>query len=494
MFDDGHDARCEEPSAAHGLPGAGHLHDLDGGTSDVDLDAAPGLGRDDVEVPHAVSYVDDDLDAITAHEDMLGRIKFVPPRVRDPRLHVAAVIVTVQVFGQTSFHFEVSIAQILVAVLTCALLDLVIVARREHVLAWPASALLTGNGTALLLRVNGTHHGDWWSMRGWWIFAGTGALGIGSKHLLRRASGPVFNPSNIGLVVCFVLLGTNRVNPQDLWWGPLSPALVFMEAFIVIGGIVLARRLHLAGVSAAFWLSFAGAVAVVALAGHAMTARWHVGTVTGSTYWWILVTSPEVLIFLFFMITDPQTMPASPRGRVLFGASIGLMSALFASAAGTEFATKLSLLVALAVACAARPLFERNAVLRLRPVALSGVAFVVALALVANTTAAHPPHLTAAFEGEVFVPSNLPPVSVDPAVSRAGAHVDVIDAQRLAAQAFAALSSEAPEAHSLTSAAVVLIYDGTKPQAPPKLGVRLVGTVQDPAGPTPFDRTIPVSS
>jgi hypothetical protein len=304
----------------------------------------------------------------------------------------------------------------------------------------------------------------------------------------------VFNPSNVGLVVCFVLLGTNRVNPQDLWWGPLSPALVFIEVFIVVGGLVLARRLHLAGVSAAFWFSFAGGVAVVALAGHAMTARWHVGTVSGGTYWWILVTSPEVLIFLFFMITDPQTMPASPRGRVLFGASIGLMSALFASAAGTEFATKLALLVALAVACAARPVFERNAVLRLRPVALSGVAFIVALALVANATAAHPPPLTAAFEGEIFVPSNLPPVTVDPAVSRAGAHVDVIDAQRLAAQAFATLSAESSSTYTLSTAAVVLVHDGTKPQAPPKLGVRLVGTVQNPGGSTPFDRTIPVSS
>jgi len=331
-------------------------------------------------------------------------------------------------------------------------------------------------------------------MRGWWIFAGTGALGIASKHLLRRAGSPVFNPSNFGLVVCFVLLGTNRVNPQDLWWGPLSPALVFVVIFVVVGGLLLARRLHLAGASAAFWFAWAGAVAVVALAGHAMTARWHVGTVSGVTYWWILVTSPEVLIFLFFMITDPQTMPKSPRARVLFGGSIGLMSALFASAAGTEFATKLALLVALAVACAARPLFEREAVLRLRPVALSGIAFVVVLAAVANVTAAHPPHLTAAFEGEIFVPSNLPPVAVDPAVSRAGAHVDVIQAQRLAAQAFAELSSETASTYSLTSAAVVLVHDGAKPQAPPKLGVRLTGTVRDGSAETPFDRTIAVST
>ena len=43
-----------------------------------------------------------------------------------------------------------------------------------------------------------------------------------------------------------------------------------------------------------------------------MTARWHLGPITGLHFWWVLVTSPEVLVFLFFMITDPKT---APRGR-----------------------------------------------------------------------------------------------------------------------------------------------------------------------------------
>ena len=37
------------------------------------------------------------------------------PTVRDPRLHLAAVIITLQVLGQTSFDFNLSIAQILVS-------------------------------------------------------------------------------------------------------------------------------------------------------------------------------------------------------------------------------------------------------------------------------------------------------------------------------------------------------------------------------------------
>ena len=39
-------------------------------------------------------------------------------RISDPRLHLAAVIITLQVLGQVAFEFGVSIAQILIALAT----------------------------------------------------------------------------------------------------------------------------------------------------------------------------------------------------------------------------------------------------------------------------------------------------------------------------------------------------------------------------------------
>ena len=129
------------------------------------------------------------------------------PRLRDPRLHLAAVIVSLQVLGQVAFDFDLSIAQILVALGTCAVLEVGIAFVRQHVILWPASAMLTGNGVAFVLRVPGTEHGEWWSMRGWWIFAGTAAVGLLSKYIVRFRGRHIFNPSNIGLVLCFLLLG-----------------------------------------------------------------------------------------------------------------------------------------------------------------------------------------------------------------------------------------------------------------------------------------------
>src|SRR3954453_11255677 len=145
------------------------------------------------------------------------------PKLSDPRLHLAAVITTLQVLGQTAFDFRLSIAQILVSLLTCAVLEVAIALRKQHVLLWPASALLTGNGVAFVLRVPGTAHGDWWSLRGWWIFAGTAAIALLSKHVLVWRGAHVFNPSNYRLVICFLALGRTRAAPLDFWWGPMSP-------------------------------------------------------------------------------------------------------------------------------------------------------------------------------------------------------------------------------------------------------------------------------
>ena len=84
------------------------------------------------------------------------------------------------------------------------------------------------------------------------------------------------------------------------------------------GGLAILSRLQLLRIALAFWLSFAAGIGVLAATGHAMTARWHLGPITGAYFWWVLVTSPEVLVFLFFMITDPKTTPREPRGRVVY--------------------------------------------------------------------------------------------------------------------------------------------------------------------------------
>ena len=87
-----------------------------------------------------------------------------------------------------------------------------------------------------------------------------------------------------------------------------------------------------------------------------MTARWHLGPIDGFHFWTILAFSPEILVFLFFMLTDPKTVPAGKRRRVVFGSSVALLAAFLVALSPTEFWSKVAVLAALAVVCAARPL------------------------------------------------------------------------------------------------------------------------------------------
>jgi hypothetical protein len=212
----------------------------------------------------------------------------------DPRLHLATVIISLQVIGQIGFEFQLSIAQILLSLGTAAVLEVAIAFRSKRVIMWPASALLTGNGVAFVLRVPGTEHGDWWSLRGWWIFVGTAAVSLLSKYVFKWRGEHVFNPSNIGLVLCFLVLGRGRATPLDFWWGPMSAWLALALALIVAGGFAILRRLGLLRVALGFWFSFAAGIGVLALSGHVMLARWHLGPISGFHFWWVLVTSPEV--------------------------------------------------------------------------------------------------------------------------------------------------------------------------------------------------------
>ncbi len=290
------------------------------------------------------------------------------PSLRDPRLHVSATFLLLYTLGQIEFHFRLSLPQIAAAILTCAVIEVVVTFRQKRVIIWPASAMLTGNGIAFIMRIPGTQHGDWWSFHGVWIYAAVGAVAMASKYLIQFRGRHVFNPSNLALVLAFVILGSTRVEPLQFWWGPLSPALLIVLLVIVGGALVVLTRVGLLAVAVLFWVTFASALGVLALSGHAFSANWHLGPVADGYFWKVLVTSPEVFIFLAFMITDPKTAPETARGRRIYAIAIGLLGALLIAPMQTEYWAKVALLASLTIVCAARPLIilAREAIERRR--------------------------------------------------------------------------------------------------------------------------------
>ena len=278
------------------------------------------------------------------------------PSLRDARLHVAAVLLTLQVLGQTVLGFRLSIAQILACLAAGALIEFVVAFFKDKTIMWPASGLLTGNSTAFILRVPGTLHGQWWSTRGIWIFVGVVALGMATKYLIRWKGRHIFNPSNVALVLAFVVLGPQRTEPLDLWWVPLGRWMILTYAILIVGGLLIAWELRLLGLVLGFMAAFAifVALALAPVPDHCMVASWHVTPMCGSYLWQILVTSPEILIFAFFMIPDPKTVPEGQVARVLFGVLVALLAVLLLGPTSLEFWTKTAILGSLVIACALR--------------------------------------------------------------------------------------------------------------------------------------------
>lgn len=368
-----------------------------------------------------------------------GTYPLVLPSIRDPRLHVAAVILTVHVLGQVALGFRVSVPQILAAILACAVIEVALTFRQTRALVWPASAMLTGSGVALILRDVGTGPGEPWSLDAWPLFASVAGLSLLSKYVIRYRGTHVFNPSNIGLVVAFLVLGNARVEPLDFWWAPLNPPMLVAYAVIIGGGLLITRRLRLLGLAASFWVTLALALGVLAASGHCMVTNWAFIPVCGVDFWRVIVTSPEVMVFLFFMITDPRTVPAGRVARLAFGIAVAIVSTLLIAPQTDEFGAKVGLLAGLVIVCAARPAFDallpkagsaddvpaailspRRARGVMAPRLAAGVA-AAAVAAVAVIAAGSPARGTIVPEGlealnrvaPAVDPATLPPITID---------------------------------------------------------------------------------
>jgi len=278
------------------------------------------------------------------------------PSLRDPRLHVAVVLLTLQVLGQTVLDFRLSVAQILICLAAGALIEFFVSLFKDRVILWPASGLLTGNSTAFILRVPGTLHGQWWSLHGIWIFVGVVAVSMASKYLIRRQGRHIFNPSNLGLVLAFVALGPRYTEPQDLWWISMGQWMIVTYAILVVGGLWIGWELKLLGLQLGFMAGFAVfvAIALAPVPDHCLVASWHATAICGQDLWQVLVTSPEVLVFALFMVPDPRTVPEGQASRVIFGVVVALLSVLLIGPTTLEFWTKTAILASLVIACAGR--------------------------------------------------------------------------------------------------------------------------------------------
>ncbi len=172
-----------------------------------------------------------------------------------------------------------------------------------------------------------------------WVWLVAGLIAVGAKFLIRCNSKHLFNPACIGIVSLSLLLGPGAwVSPGQWGQAPLFAALAAGLAALVLSS---ARRLDIA-------LGFLGFFAAILIA----RALWLGDPLAIPLH---KLQNGALLVFAFFMITDPRSTPDSRAARLVFAFCVALLAAWM----GWQHHVRAPMLYALALLAPLTPLLDR---------------------------------------------------------------------------------------------------------------------------------------
>jgi Na+-transporting NADH:ubiquinone oxidoreductase subunit NqrB len=168
------------------------------------------------------------------------------------------------------------------------------------------SAIVTCCGLSLLLRSDTL-----------WAHPLAATLAMSSKFVLRIHGKHLYNPANLGVIATITLIPGTWVSPGQ--WGNDLALAVWL---LMLGTIVTtrARRLDIS------WVFLGAFLGLVALRIMLLGQSWAI--------WWHQLGNGALLLFTFFMISDPMTIPNRRGPRIAYAlivaaAAIGWQYLLF---------------------------------------------------------------------------------------------------------------------------------------------------------------------
>ena len=216
----------------------------------------------------------------------------------DPRSFQIAALTGLLGYGLAGLDFDVTPLRAALILVTC----LVAQALGERMFGLapfePRSALISGLSLCLLLRTE-SH-----------LLAILAAvLAVASKFALRVRGKHVFNPTNLAIAAVVLLSGRAWVSPGQ--WGD-SAFFAFLMA--CVGGLVAWRALR-SDVALAFLVAWTGLLLGRALwLGDPLAIPLH------------QLQSGSLLLFAFFMISDPKTTPDARGCRLAMGGLVAVLA------------------------------------------------------------------------------------------------------------------------------------------------------------------------
>ncbi len=155
-----------------------------------------------------------------------------------------------------------------------------------------------------------------------------GFLSIAGKFLFRFKDKHIFNPANFGIVMAIIITGIVHYFSEgtfvpDAWVSPgqWGDDVIYLFVLGALGAIVLLKVGRI-WTSLAFLLTFGGLVFIrdILYQGWPLDHFYHT------------MTNGSLLLFTFFMITDPVTTPNAKKPRIIWAIMIGVVSFFMAKA------------------------------------------------------------------------------------------------------------------------------------------------------------------
>lgn len=185
---------------------------------------------------------------------------------------------------------------------------------------WGFSVLISAMSLCLLLKTNA-----------WTVSLLAAFLTVVSKYIFRFNKKHIFNPSAFGIVVTILLTNNAWLSPGQ--WG--SNAVIFFA--VVILGTIVVTRVQKLDISLAFLLTFIGLL----FWRQVYVLGWPIDHFIHS------ISTGSLLLFTFFMISDPRTSPNHPVARIIWAVLIAAV-AFYLSAFKWKYNTPVWVLVAAA--------------------------------------------------------------------------------------------------------------------------------------------------
>ena len=211
----------------------------------------------------------------------------------DPRLYQIGVLASLLVYGMGWLDFDITVWRAVLLLTTVVATQ----AACDDLSERPVnvkSALISGLSLCLLLRTNHLE-----------LAMLAAVVTIAGKFLIRFRGKHIFNPTNGGIVAMMLLSNQVWVSPGQ--WGTVA---VFAFLMACLGAMVV-NRASRSDVTYAFIVSYCALLFGRSIyLGEPLTIPLH------------RLESGALLLFTFFMISDPKTTPDSRAGRVLFAALV----------------------------------------------------------------------------------------------------------------------------------------------------------------------------